>query len=68
MPEHVSIDALLDELKIERERQVQLIRKLRHIFLELDNAGYKPLKSYYNMFSTWEHNLATIEKQIKKLE
>jgi hypothetical protein len=67
MTENVSMEVLLDELKAERERQVQLMRKLRHIFLELDKAGYKPLKSFYNMFSTWEHNLKTIEKQMEKL-
>lgn len=68
MQERGSKEKLLDELKTEREHQVNFIQRLNKFYDELNKGGYKPLDSIRQMIATWGQNLSLVEKQIKELE
>ncbi len=61
-------EKMLDDLKTERQHQLDFLEKSRNTYNELNKKGFRPLNSLLQLIATWEQNLSLVERQIEGFE
>ena len=58
----------IEEQKIERQHQIDFIKRLESTYDDLSKKGFQPLDPLLQQIATWRQNLSVVEEQINSLE